>query len=514
MNQGLQINSVAPSFSAASTQGLIQLSDYKGKWVVLICNPSAFSAARKNEWLFLAKYNATLNNKNTVILSTSTDRNARHLQWYYTQIRGDVSVIPFPLLDDRHGTIGKLYGTFKDTPTTSSLTSIFIIDPLQIVRSVLSYTSIGPLQMKDLLSHLDKLQSPSPSVSMHRVEDSVSNLNPLCDVTPIIGEYVLGSPRNTDASLSDFVIYAFALMNPDGTFEVYSTTHLRQLVNLREQNPNLKVILAIGGWGADGFSDAALTPTSRYAFAREAQRWVTDYDLDGVDLDWEYPGSSAGGITSRPEDKENFTLLITALRDVLGPDAWISVAGTGYPSYIANVEIAKIAPLLSYFNLMAYDFTAGETGAAAARHQSNLYDSDLALNTSVNQQIEALISAGMPSEKILLGVPFYGRYGALDTKTFDQLRNNFINKNGYRVEWDNEAKAPYIVDASGNFIYSYDNLLSIYFKGLYVIENCLGGMFSWQSTMDEANILQKGLSDAIRDIGALEDSLSRAYYDK
>ena len=218
-----------------------------------------------------------------------------------------------------------------------------------------------------------------------------------------------------------------------------------------------------------------------------------------MDIDWEYPGSSASGIKSRKEDKENFTLLLTALRDVLGEEAWISVAGTGEASYINNVEIAKIAPIINYFNLMAYDFTAGETGANAGKHQSNLYPSDLSLNktTSVDNQIQNLINAGMPSEQILMGLPFYGRYGATNTKTFDELRKSYLNKNGYKVLWDNVANVPYIVDSKGNFAYSYDNLLSIYFKGLYVIEHCLGGLFSWQSGMDKANILAQGMSQEI-----------------
>ena len=148
---------------------------------------------------------------------------------------------------------------------------------------------------------------------------------------------------------------------------------------------------------------------------------MNQYGLDGIDIDWEYPGSSAAGIKSSPQDRENFTLLITALRDVLGDDAWLSVAGTGDSAYIRNsAEINKIAPLITYFNLMSYDFTAGETGENARKHQANLYPSDLSLpGYSVDDMVNNLIEAGMPSEKILLGVPFYGRLGATVTKSYD-----------------------------------------------------------------------------------------------
>ena len=110
-----------------------------------------------------------------------------------------------------------------------------------------------------------------------------------------------------------------------------------------------------------------------------------------------------------------------------------------------------------------------------------------------------------------MGIPFYGRYGATSTRTFDDLRQNFINVNGYTVRWDDEAKAAYIVGPTGNFAYSYDNLISIYYKGLYSAENCLGGLFSWQAGMDTANILAAGMSDAVRDLEGLRETLIADY---
>ena len=513
MNSNLKLGKPAPLFTAASTNGLINLKDYAGKWVILLCNPTEFNTWRKNEFLYLMKHAKTFSDHNAELLPISADPKATHLQWFYGNARFSNHSMPFPILDDRSGKITELYGLSKHKENRGpSSMQIFIIAPDQTLAQTLSYPALGNSQMSELLSTLKSLQA-GYRPEIQSVENQPGGTNPQCPTTPIVGEYVLGNPTNVDALLLDFVIYAFALITPDGSLEVYSTRYLRQLVNLKLENPNLRVILGIGGWGADGFSDAALTPSSRYAFAREVQRWVNEYNLDGVDIDWEYPGSSAAGITSRPEDRENFTLLLTALRDVLGNEAWISVAGTGDSGYIRNVQIADIAPIIDYFNLMAYDFTAGETGATAGRHHSNLYPSDLSLgNVSVDTQINNLIEAGMPSYQILMGIPFYGRYGALNTKTFDELRKNYINKNDYRVLWDNTAKAPYIVNPNNEFAFSYDNLLSIYFKGLYVVENCLGGMFSWQSGMDQANILANGMSQAIRDPEALEDILAKAYY--
>ena len=323
--------------------------------------------------------------------------------------------------------------------------------------------------------------------------------NPNCpNLAPIVMEYVLGNPKNIDIRFLDAIIYAFVEIDSSGNLVVPAPSFLRSMVRLKEEKPELLVIAAIGGWAADGFSDAALTPTSRYNFARNVQKLINDYKLDGIDLDWEYPGSSASGIKSRPQDRENFTLLITALRDVLGPNTWISVAGTGDSTYINNsVEIDKIAPLITHFNLMSYDFTAGETGSSGQKHQANLYDSALSLpGYSTDRYVRNLINAGMPSEKILLGVPFYGRLGATITKSYDELIKSYINKDGYEYRFDNDAKVPYLV-RDGEFAMSFDNEVSIFLKAQYVLENCLGGIFSWQSTFDQANILARAMYESI-----------------
>ena len=332
------------------------------------------------------------------------------------------------------------------------------------------------------------------------------------NIQPIVFQYVLGNPENLDPTYLDAAIYAFVQIDENGDLYVPSPRYLNQMLSLKEVKPSLKIIAAIGGWGADGFSDAALTPTSRYNFARNVNEFVNDYGLDGIDIDWEYPGSSAGGIKSRPEDKENFTLLLTALRDVLGEDKWISVAGTGDSGYInRSAEIDKIAPIIDYFNLMSYDFTAGETGDRGRKHHANLYESDLSLpGYSADIMVNNLINAGMPSRKINLGVPFYGRLGATTTKSYDELRENYINKNGYIYRFDDEALVPYLIKDS-IFAMSFENDLSIFLKAQYVLQHCLGGIFSWTSTYDQANILGRAMYLSINDPYNFEQELKDIY---
>ncbi len=93
---------------------------------------------------------------------------------------------------------------------------------------------------------------------------------------------------------------------------------LKSLLALKQQNPQLKIIISVGGWEADGFSDAALTDASRNAFAESAVELLRAHGADGIDLDWEYPGQGVAGIKYRAEDKQNFTLLLKTLRSAAG----------------------------------------------------------------------------------------------------------------------------------------------------------------------------------------------------
>lgn len=572
------LGSKAPNFKANTTNGPINLSDYKGKWVVLFSHPGDFTPVCTTEFLCFAKYYDEFKKRNTEIIGLSIDSNSSHLAWIYNIFQFTGVEIPFPIIEDRDMSIAKLYGMISEPMSnTSTVRCVFIIDDKQILRTILYYPLTTGRNIPEILRIIEALQTsdrdnvvtpanwfpgmpvilpyPKTYKELKNKVKKCSSANSNCscmdwylcfvpdknsekpiynskdcrpeitnpkfqpinvdycpNVNPIVMEYVLGNPQNVDAQLLDVVIYAFVEINPDGTLYVPSPTYLRQLVQLKLEKPELQVIAAIGGWGTDGFSDAAATPASRYNFARQARDLVNQYGLDGIDIDWEYPGSSAAGIKSSPQDRENFTLLLTALRDVLGNNAWLSVAGTGDSAYIRNsAEIANIAPLINYFNLMSYDFTAGETGENGRKHQANLYPSDLSLpGYSIDDMVNNLIEAGMPSEKILLGVPFYGRLGATITKSYDELRKNYINKNGYEVAFDKQAQVPYLVK-NGKFVMSYDDALSIFLKGQYVLRNCLGGIFSWTSTYDQANILAKSMNESIYEPNILKGELEQVF---
>ena len=96
------------------------------------------------------------------------------------------------------------------------------------------------------------------------------------------------------------------------------TVNFRILNRLKDVNPELKILISIGGWTWSGnFSDAVLTAESRSEFAKTSVDIVADYDLDGVDIDWEYPGQIGDNNVYRPEDKQNYTRMFKALRKEL-----------------------------------------------------------------------------------------------------------------------------------------------------------------------------------------------------
>ncbi|MGL5693781.1 MAG: glycosyl hydrolase family 18 protein, partial [Peptostreptococcaceae bacterium] len=129
---------------------------------------------------------------------------------------------------------------------------------------------------------------------------------------------------------------------------------------------------------------------------------------------------------------------------------------------------------------------------------------------SVNKWVKNLENLGMPSSKILLGLPFYGRLGAKITRSYDDLRENYINKNGYEYRFDYEGQVPYLVK-DGEFAMSYDDPMSIYIKGQYVLRNCLGGLFAWTSTYDQANILARAMDESINNPVLFKEELEESY---
>ena len=138
-----------------------------------------------------------------------------------------------------------------------------------------------------------------------------------------------------DPTVMTHINYAFGHVNDtfDGV-RIDNPNRLRYIVGLKSINPDLKVMLSVGGWGSGRFSEMAADDARRLSFAQDCLKAVEEFGLDGIDIDWEYPTSDMAGISASPADRENFNLLMRDLRAVLGEDRLLTLASSAYAEYI------------------------------------------------------------------------------------------------------------------------------------------------------------------------------------
>ena len=334
--------------------------------------------------------------------------------------------------------------------------------------------------------------------------------------------YVAGY-RNFDFSTIDVsgithINYAFGNIR-DGE-AIFDTTKIDgknltpddivKLNKLKAKKPDLKVLVSIGGWSwSGGFSDAALTDESRAKFAKSCAKFAQNYQLDGIDLDWEYPNQTGAGNIHRPEDVQNFTLMLKAVREELdnmarkeGSDKHylLSIATGADKAYVDNTELGELSQYLDFLNIMTYDFYNGLHKVNG--HHSNLYPSaqpEMDMNSVVNA-VDMHTKAGFPAEKINLGIPFYGRIWKGVEVTNDQVLFNEagtvgmgidyvdfyqnIDANGYTRYRDETAKAPYLWNPEKKEFISYEDEESIALKIDYLKKRGLAGVMFWEYSAD------------------------------
>jgi chitinase len=298
--------------------------------------------------------------------------------------------------------------------------------------------------------------------------------------------------------------------------------NLAALTALRKSFPHLKVLISVGGWlWSGGFSDVALTKTSRGKFIESAVAFLKQHELDGIDLDWEYPGLPGAGNTHRPADRKNFTLLLAELRKALnvtqkqsGRKYLLTIAAGASSSFLEHTEMGKAQKHLDYVNLMTYDFFVEAGGKSG--HHSNLYPS--AFNPEAPSgaaSVSAFLRAGVPAKKLVLGVPFYGRgwkgaksannglyqpaTGASGSYSWNNLLQSYIGKDGYTRLWDTQAKAPFLWKTDEGRVVTYDDPDSLKEKCQFIKKRNLGGVMFWEYTGDDANhTLLRTLHDGLR----------------
>jgi chitinase len=330
-------------------------------------------------------------------------------------------------------------------------------------------------------------------------------------------------PAEIAADELTHVNYAFANVVEGRVVEgsPNDAANLKALTGLRATQRGFKVLVSVGGWAwSGGFSAAAATPEGRARFARSAVELVRRHDLDGFDVDWEYPGLPGLGNPHGPQDKRHFTLLMAELRAALDREArargracLLTMAAGAFPHFLENTEMAEVAASVDFVNLMTYDFR--ESGAdLLAGHHANLYPHPLdTKGRSADGAVRDFLAAGVPARKLVLGVPFYGRaWGevggdpgarglyqpgraprqAIET-SYEKLAAELVDRNGYVRYWDPLAQAPFLWNPQARVFVSYEDPESLRLKCRYVREHGLAGVMFWEYYADSGGSLLRTL---------------------
>ena len=292
----------------------------------------------------------------------------------------------------------------------------------------------------------------------------------------IVGYATYWDTAMPDPTLLTHINYSFAHIKSDfESLDIKTSSRLKKIAALKDQNPDLKVLLAVGGWGAGNFSEMAADETHRKNFCKNCLAAMEQYNLDGIDLDWEYPTSSSAGISSSPNDTKNFNLLVADMRELFGEKYLITMASSSSAKY---VDFKTAIKYLDWVNIMSYDM------GKPPQHNAALYSSTMT-KRSCEDAVKFHYQAGIPYSKMTLGMPFYG-HG--DTKAFKEgIYFNKIKTDGYTEKWDDKAKVPYLVDANGTMVLTYDNEKSIGLKADYIKSKGLLGAMYWNIEGDDKN---------------------------
>ncbi|MGA5082585.1 glycoside hydrolase family 18 protein [Streptomyces griseoincarnatus] len=276
-----------------------------------------------------------------------------------------------------------------------------------------------------------------------------------------------------------------------------------QLRKLKEKHPGLKVIWSFGGWTwSGGFGEAAKNPA---AFAQscldlvEDPRWAGVFD--GIDIDWEYP--NACGATCDTSGRDAYRELMAALRSAFGPDRLVTAAIPADATDGGKIDAADYAGAAQYvdwYNPMTYDFFgAWDTAGPTAPHSPlTSYDGIPKAEYHSAATIARLTGLGIPADKLLLGIGFYGRgwTGVTQadpggTATGPAPGTYEAGIDDYKVLKDRCPATGTVGGTAyakcGDQWWSYDTPQTVASKTEWKNQQGLGGTFFWELSGDTAN---------------------------
>ncbi|MEO7767240.1 MAG: glycoside hydrolase family 18 protein [Ferruginibacter sp.] len=309
------------------------------------------------------------------------------------------------------------------------------------------------------------------------------------------------------------------------THIIYSFLHLRndsltwsddkqrntlvQLGELKKQYPNLKIMVSLGGWGGcEPCSEIFSTEEHRNTFAKTTVELLKEFNLDGLDLDWEYPTIEGyPGHNYSSNDKQNFTELVKALRKEMGKDYLLAFAAGGFSDYLEkSVDWEAVMPEVDFVNLMTYDLVSGFSKVTGHHTPLKGYRPN---QQSTENCVNWLLQHGVKSEQLIIGAAFYARvweqvqpdnnglYNAGSFKhgvPYKNFETYFSDTSGFRYYWDKKARAPYRYNESKQLFATFDDERSIKAKTKFIRRKKLGGIMFWELREDKKT---EGLVDVI-----------------
>src|SRR5260370_13883456 len=308
--------------------------------------------------------------------------------------------------------------------------------------------------------------------------------------------------------------YAFANLQSGVSVEGFEhdAENFAALNSLKHDNPRLTVLVSVGGWTWSGnFSDMARTRKRRNLFIESAVKFVQKYNLDGLDIDWEYPGMACDKNRFRPDDRKNYTLLLKELRrrfnreeKSLGHHLVTSIATGASTDFLEHTEMAKVQRYVDTINLMSYDYYVPVWDKTTGHHSPLFTNPADPKKISADRTVHEYESAGVPASKIVLGVPFYGKswanvpninHGLFQIGTeapatylpYSSLAS--LQNNGYVRYWDANASAPFLYNKDAQIFISYEDPESLAGKCKYVLDHKLAGIMFLEYSSDPAGIL-------------------------
>jgi chitinase len=349
-------------------------------------------------------------------------------------------------------------------------------------------------------------------------------------------------PADLPVSQISHVLYSFMNVKADGTVysgDTYADLEkhypddswndvgnnaygcVKQLYKLKKANRHLKVMLSIGGWTwSVNFPAAAASEATRATFAQTSVAFLKDWGLDGIDIDWEYPANE--------QEANNMILLLKAIRAELdsyaaehagGHHFELSIAAPAGPNNIANLKLAELGEVLDHVNLMAYDFAGSFSDLTG--HQANLFpstDNPDSTPFSTDVAVKSYIDGGVPAEKLILGMPIYGRaftgtdgpgkafsgvgQGSWEAGIWDY---KVLPQAGATEEYDEAIGATWSYDAASKTLISYDTPAMIKTKVSYLQGLGLGGSMFWEASADKTGDASL-IGTAVNAMGGLDST--------